>query len=484
LSALLQESDFHDGGFRPIANSVKAKRRKLTRSAFTVHYGQGRLLNDEVKPFHVIVAGVRYGKSKFGPVWHFKRIRKNTDSDTSLVIGPSYRLLKLENLPRYVDYLTSIGIREGVHFKVNRSQSDMSITLFKTKKRVEHRIVFLSGDNPDSIVGYTASHAWIDEAALMDEEVKRRVIKRVSCPRAKHRRQILVTSTPEGENWFYESYGPSHSIREETGPHSVGPKVLVLHGSTYDNPYLDDDYRDQVREEFSFDDAYYRNYILGEWVSLSKNKFYFSFNQSKNVVPLQLDVKNPNLALTFDFNVGKTAWGVIQEQIKDGLVKPAYCVLKSNNANARNVQEACSQFMAMFPPERFKSYRWVILGDAHGHKRSDQTHTTAYQIIESILKPHYPTIAVHAPRGNPFVAERSICTNRLFSTGRLLIDPSCTEVIKSAKMSESDGKDGIKKPKGKDGDTITHSMEAIDMALMVLEPSEFVMRGAGFNRWG
>lgn len=458
--------------------------KAIVESEQTLHYGQDRLLFDATKPWHVIVAGVRYGKTLFGPKWHYHRVRKNRFSRESLVIAPTNKLLKLVNLPQYVLYLQSIGLKEGIHFKVNRSPIAMHITLFKTKSRVEHKVIFLSGDNPDSIVAYTASHCWIDEAALMLEEVKRRARMRVSCPKAEHRKQILATSTPEGENWFYESFGPANSDRIEGSPFSEGPKVLVLHGSSFDNPYLDEDYLQQLRDEFEFDDAYYRNYILGEWVSLSKNKFYFCFSQSFNATEkLKLDEKNKNLYLTFDFNVGKTSWAVIQEQPRETLAKHVYCVLKANKANARNVQEACEQFKTVFPPERFKDYRFVLLGDSYGHNRSEQTFTTAFRIIMSILEKEY-SIRCHAPHGNPFVAERSICTNRLFSQGRLLIDPSCTEVIKSAKMSESDGKDGIKKPKGPDGDTITHPMEAIDMALMVLEPSEFVSRGGVYNRFG
>ena len=58
----------------------------------------------------------------------------------------------------------------------------------------------------------------------------------------------------------------------------------MLHGATHDNPYLDEDYLDAIEEEFGFDSAYYENYVLGKFTSLSKNRFYFSFAESKTLM--------------------------------------------------------------------------------------------------------------------------------------------------------------------------------------------------------
>lgn len=450
-----------------------------------LHYGQKRLIFDRAYSNHVLPAGIRYGKSYLGPPWHFKRVRDNPRCHFSLVNAPTFRLLKLVNLTLYVRYLQSIGLIKGRDYYVNRSSDQLSIIFPATKNRVEHTVLFISGDNPDAIIGFTASHSWSDECSVQDEEVKRNIIQRVSDPLVSVPRQKLWTSVPKGTgNWFYEAFGDHKATRIKDSPYSEGKNILVLHGSTFDNPYLDQQYRDEIAAEFSWDEAYYRNYILGEWVNLSTNAFYFKFNDRKNVDDVPLDVQNNNLILTFDFNVGQMSWSVIQKQFSSKRVKGIYAVVKSNRANGRNIQEACQQFIDLMPPDKFRNFNIEVFGDPSGYSRSTHSWDDGYNIIMGFLKPYYPLIKLKAPRGMPTVSERSYCTNRCFAEERLIIDRSCTKVIESAKMAESDGKGGIKKPKGKEGDTITHPMEAIDMALVALEPAPVSGSVKGYNRFG
>lgn len=451
---------------------MKTTRRRL-------HYGQKRLVFDREKRHHVIPAGIRYGKSYLGPPWHFYRVRMNPRASVSLVVGASYRLLKQVNLPIYRKYLGSIGLVEGIDFQANTSSGSMSIVFPRTNKRAEHTVLFLSGDNPDSIVGFTASHAWNDECALQDEDAKKNTIQRVSEPLVDFPRQILWTSVPKGTgNWFYESFGDHKAERQPDSPYSESKSILVLHGSMFDNPYLDQSYRDTITDEFSWDENYYRNYILGEWVNLSTNAFYFKFRERENVAKVALDRETPKLYLTFDFNVGMMSWSCFQIQRSRKDPKPVYAIIRANRSNGQNIAEACNQFMREFPPGEFKNWRLSILGDPSGHARSPQTATTSFDVIEHLLRPHYPWCSIDAPRQMPQMWERSFCTNKLFAERRLLIHPSCTKVIASAKIAESDGRGGIKKPKG---ETITHAMEAVDMAMITFEPPEVMRNSGGMN---
>jgi hypothetical protein len=447
-----------------------------------LHFGQSRVLFDKEHRHHVLPAGIRYGKSYLGPPWHHNRVRANPRSHISLVTAPNYRLLKLVNLALYLRYLSSIGLQKGRHYRVNRSSDALSIIFPATKQRVEHTVLFLSTDNPDAIVGFTASHAWGDECALSSEDAYRNVVQRVSDPDAMHLRQMLWTSVPQGTgSWFYEKFGDAKTTRVQGTPYSESKSTLVLHGSMFDNPYLDDAYREQLVDEFSWDENYYRNFVLGEWVNLSTNAFYFKFSDKKNIKACSLLPDTNQFYLTFDFNVDFMSWSALQKQHVSAYKKPVYAVFKSNRSNGRNIQEACQQFIDAFPPSKFKNYRITVLGDPAGYARSTHTHDTGYDLIESFLQPHYPFLRVEAGRGSPEVYERKVCTNRLFAEGRLIIDPSCTKVIESARMAVSNGERGIKK--GKD-DKVTHAMEAVDMALMQLEPPEsFAKRASGFNRF-
>lgn len=428
----------------------------------TLHAGQEELLYDQRRTFHAITAGVGYGKTKFGPWWHFYRVVNNPKSTESGVVAPTQRLLRTRCLVDYLAHLRRLGLKEGKkrHFHVNRSSTEMSIT-FHLWKGHEHRVLFLSGESPESIVAYNFSHVWIDEAALCDPDIMSRCIHRLRCPTHSLRRQILCTSTPEGTNWFYGRFGPHNCRRIEGTDFSIGKSALVLHGSSFDNPYLDDDYRQLLRDEFGWDEAYFQNYVLGLWTSLAKNRFYFSFNEGRNVgdFPPMLDIKR--LILTFDNNVGKLAWCGLQPY------KDTWICVAANRANARTLDEAVQQILDTFPPAQWAEHGVEIYGDATLHHRSLQSYETGYDILHAAIKAKYPRAILKAHRANPAVEDRLFVTNRLFERARLIIDRRCVKVIESARIAETDGKRGIKK---KANDDVTHPMEAIDMALVNLEP--------------
>ena len=437
----------------------------------TLHAGQDELYYDQNRQFHCVVAGVGYGKTIFGPWWHFRRVLENPKSAESIVCAPTFRLVKQRCMPDYVAHLRSLGFKEGKkkHFDVNWSDHVINVHLYRGN---EQKIIFLSGESPESIVAYSVSHAWIDEAALCPEQVMKNLIKRLRCPKSLLRRQILCTSTPEGTNWFHDRFGPHNCRRIRETDFSIGKSALVLHGSSFDNPYLDQDYLDLLIEEFSWDEAYYQNYVLGQWVSLSKDRFYFAFKDRINIgaFPPMLDCKN--LAISFDNNVGQMAWVALQ-QYADRWI----CVA-SNRANARTIEEAIQQIVDTFPPLQWRNHKIDVFGDATLYNRNLHNYLTAFDVIETQLKSNYPDLSLRAPRFNPAVEDRMFVTNRAFEKGRLIINKSCTKVIESARTAETDGKRGIRK---KSKDKVTHLMEALDMALVNLEPRIIARERVGVN---
>lgn len=439
-------------------------------SSLTLHYGQDRLLNDTQHKFNLAIAGVRYGKTCFGAKWHFRRACANSESRESLVVAPDNKLLREKCLDEYVQLLEALDLKENHSrgFKVNLSVPHLEFRFHKAR----HKVIFLTGEKPRKIVAYTASHAWADEIAICDEQVHKNLVKRVSCPKAKHKLQLLYTTTPEGTNWLYEKFASDDLEQVEGEPFKKSRSALILEGSSFDNPYLTQDYLDSIVDEFAWDTAYYENYILGKFTSLSRDRFYFSFNERTHLgdYPLQHDINS--MFLCWDANVGQMTWTVVQDIAKD------YYVCDENGSNGRNIDDACEQFINRYPPAKYGGWRITVLGDASLHARSTHSYLTGYQIIEENLKKHYPLLRVAAPRGNPFVEERSRCTNRLLAQGKLHISKNCKKVIQSLKLSESDGKGGIKKPSD---DRHTHAMESVDMGLIVLEPPKIERRIRGVN---
>jgi hypothetical protein len=439
----------------------------------TLHYGQSRLLNDTTKDEHVVVAGYGYGKTKFGPRWSSKRVTDNKKSVESLVIAPNNRLLKNRCLVEYQAHLASMGMVEGKrgHYRVYQSTGDLRLVF-----NWGHTVHFLSGETPDNIISYNASHIWIDEPAVMDEAVIQRAVGRLRCPDAEYR-QILFTGTPEGTNWFYERFHPDKVARQEGSPFSESETSLILHGSSYDNRFLPASYFRMLEKEFGWDSALFANYVLGEWVSLSRNRFYFKFDDVHHVADCPPNLACGELYLSFDNNVGCLAWAAMQpyQHALLSTTDQGYAVVKANNADAENLHVACEQFARAFHPSFWRHHHVWVYGDAALWDRSNQTHQTGFALIQGLLKPHYPNLVIKAARPpNPSIQLRSICTNKFFGENRLLIDRGCRKVVLSARTTESkDGK--VKKPKD---DVVTHSMEAVDRVLMAIEPPKVAYRVA------
>lgn len=432
----------------------------------TLHHGQRLLLEDKTHTEHLVLAGIRWGKSFFGPAWHYYRVKKNAaqGAKLSLVTAPDYKLAKQVCLTYYRNFLIGSGLREGKHFKLNKSELSIYFP------RLDHTVLTLSGETPDKIIGYTSSHAWNDEAARSPRDVRDNLLQRNSftCDY----QQVLHTTTPLGsEHWLFDLFGPDLVPRIDGTPHSISDlnSRIVLHGRTHDNPYLSRKYIETLERSFKWDALYYANHILGEWVSLSRNRFYFAFDESKHVGDHPPQVTTPMLYLSFDNNVGHMAWAALQPKGK------GVAVVKANDADADNVIVACEQFMRAFPPAQWGDHYVTVYGDAALWERSPLLFSTGFDSIRALLRPHYRRLEIQAPRSNPLIHDRSLCTNQFFGNDRLVIDRNCRKVILSARTVQTDLYGKVKKPKGEDA---THSMEAVDRVLMAVDPPLVTRRAA------
>lgn len=423
-----------------------------------VLYGQRRLIEDKEHKYLAAIGGVGSGKTTLGYSWHFLRCIENAESRYSLVVSLNGKYSKI-NFNGYVEYLESIGMQEGVHFKLNRS-APYSIKYF-----FGHEVLFWSAET--KIVAVTTSHDWADESALFDQDRIWELEQRRRCSKAKLR-QSLQTTTPEGYNHTYEFFASEDMQRQ--GRYSIGQNKLVLHSSSYDNHTLPEDFFKGLEERFAWDELYFRNYVMGEWVNLARNAFYFGASED-TIQEIDVNPEIRELILTFDNNVGKMQWVVLQN------IGKIYAAVEAGKGTARNIQEACDEFEKSFPVAQWGNHYIKIAGDAVLHHRSEQTYTTGYELIEHILREKgYQRLNVIAERSNPLIVERSMSVNKMLKELRLVINPKCKRVVHSLRSTQSDGKGGIVKPSK---DEVTHAMEAIDHAICVLEPVS--IRGGSFG---
>ena len=114
------------------------------------------------------------------------------------------------------------------------------------------------------IQGVTLGGVLLDEVALMPRSFVEQALARCSLEGAR----LWFSCNPEGpEHWFYREW----IARAED------KNALYLHFTMEDNPALSDAMRERYRRQFS--GAFYRRFVLGEWVA-AEGRVYDFFDES------------------------------------------------------------------------------------------------------------------------------------------------------------------------------------------------------------
>jgi hypothetical protein len=230
-------------------------------------------IEDTRSPARVLLGGFGSGKTWTLVLWAIFRSLMNPPNCTVLVVEPTYKQIDKVLLPCFFELFAKLGIG----FDINLS-----------KRIITHRggrqIYMESGENPLTLSGMTVACAGIDEPAMQDEEVDRRVVSRVRDPRATIR-QVLYTGTPEGLGWVYE--------KTKTTPTIIAPTTA--------NWMLPADRVQALRDLYKNDPIGEAMYIKGIPMARS-GSIYLAFTDEN-----QRECKNPKggaIAVGMDFNVG------------------------------------------------------------------------------------------------------------------------------------------------------------------------------------
>ena len=203
------------------------------------------------------------------------------------------------------EFLPSINLKHTI----NKSESIVYI-------HGHGRIFCRSMDNPARLVGFEVLDAFMDELDILPTEKALEVFRKIKARcrqkcyeytnrafksrkaenkwKRKHRKksQQFVSTTPEGFKATYELF--------KKNPLKNSHLVQM---STYSNPYLPDDYIDDLRE--SYPPQLIEAYLNGEFVNLVSKPVWDSFNEVANhVVDVQI-IPGETIHIGTDFNVGR-----------------------------------------------------------------------------------------------------------------------------------------------------------------------------------
>jgi len=257
--------------------------------------------------------------------------------------------------------------------------------------------------------------AWfgIDELTYVPEEAWLRLEGRLRDPRATRLCGFAVW-TPKGQDWVYRRFIHARVAGYEAVIARPMENIHVLSQIP--------DFYERLKQ--SYDEKFYRQEVLGEYLNMQDGLVYHAFRRDMHIREAKL---NPLLPLLWalDFNVDPMS--SIIAQIVDGT---AY-VLDEIVLSRASTQEACEEFCNRFPSHQ---RGLVIYGDASG-TRQHTSGTTDFQVIrDSLRQTGYAHATYKIRRANPPVRDRVAKVNAklLNAAGevQLYVSPRCKELIR------------------------------------------------------
>ena len=319
-----------------------------------------------------------------------------------LLGAPTYPMLRDSTLAAFLEVL---GENE---LPYEMSKSDNVITM----KDTGSRILLRSVDEFERLRGTNLAWFGLDELTYTQEGAWLRLEGRLRDPKATKHCGFAVW-TPKGFDWVYRKFIETPSTAYDT--------ILA---QPYENLHVTKHVPDfYERLKSSYDEAFFRQEVLGDYINQSGGMVYSAFERGENVGALEMDGLLP-LIWSVDFNVDPMS-SVVVQMTRSGEVR----VLDEIVLRRATTKMACEAFY-----ERFGRMRPAIqiCGDASGAAMRT-TGDSDYRIIEEFFRSVGIKVEFRVPTSNPPVRERVMLMNAKLKNSQgdvqLVVDPKCRELI-------------------------------------------------------
>jgi hypothetical protein len=319
-----------------------------------------------------------------------------------LLGAPTYPMLRDATQTTMLEILNS----QELPYEYNKAENML------TMKDTQSRIIFRPVDDFERLRGTNLAWFGLDELTYSPEGAWLRLEGRLRDPQA-DRLCGFAAWTPKGYDWVYRKF-----ISDPVAGYSA--IVAQPNENTYVLDKVPDFYE---RLKNSYDENFYRQEVLGQYLTMQGGLVYSAFNRNDHVQSLSVNPNRP-LLWAMDFNVDPMSSVVAQIEGRTVFVLAEFALRHAST------EEACRAFATRFPDHRSGV---VIYGDASGNSQ----HTTGasdYQIVREYFQMNYGGRAAYkVPKANPSVRERIMLTNSKLRSAagdiRLLVDPKCKELI-------------------------------------------------------
>jgi hypothetical protein len=323
---------------------------------------------------------------------------------TGLIGAPTYPMLRDATQATLFEILEANGI------KYQHNKGENTVVLRGTRSKILFRPV----EEFERLRGTNLAWFGIDELTYTQEESWLRLEGRLRDPKATQLCGFAVW-TPKGYDWVYRRFIAS--------PPKGYRAVLA---KPNENRFLLDkipDFYERLKD--SYDERFYAQEVLGEYVNLDAGRVYSSFDRNVHVQPGCVDPNRP-LLWAVDFNVDPMS-SVIAQASAGGRI----LVLDEIFLRHTTTLEASKEFLKRYPEHRAGV---VVYGDASG-QHAQTTGASDFDIIKAYFAENSKTkVRYEVPKSNPSVRERvNLMNSKLRSASGvvgLLVDPKCRELIR------------------------------------------------------
>lgn len=322
---------------------------------------------------------------------------------TGLIGAPTYPMLRDATLASLLEVLD----RNELPFDLNKSEYVL------TMKDTGSRILLRAVDEFERLRGTNLAWFGLDELSYTQEEAWLRLEGRLRDPLARRLCGFAVW-TPKGHDWVYRRF-----------LHNPGNLYDVIVAAPFENRHILDRIPDfYERLKGSYDERFYRQEVLGEYLATESNRVYSAFDRSMHVSAAGVDTRAP-LLWALDFNVDPMCSVVVQKACDHFVVIDEIAISRAST------WDACTEFVNRYPHH---AAGVIVYGDASGNSERT-TGTSDYKMMRDFFaRTTYRSLDYRVPRSNPMVRDRVQAMNAVLKsfdgTVRMTIAPRCKELIK------------------------------------------------------
>jgi hypothetical protein len=321
---------------------------------------------------------------------------------TGLVGAPTYPMLRDSTLAALVETLRD----NDIPYELNKAENVLAM------KDSGSRILLRSVDDFERLRGTNLAWFGLDELTYSHEEAWLRLVGRLRDPRATKYCGFAVW-TPKGFDWVYRKFIQNPAEGYE-----------AVQAKPFENRYLLEhvpDFYERLRG--SYDENFYRQEVLGDYLNVRGGLVYYAFNRDKNVRAVEADKARP-VIWAVDFNVDPMC-SVVAQLGHEGEVT----VLDEIVLRRATTEQACKEFDKRFGAP---ASGVVVYGDASGGAMQT-TGYSDYKVIRNYFASRKAKTDYRVPKANPHVRERVGMVNARLCNAEgdvsLYVDPRCKGLI-------------------------------------------------------